>query len=264
MLLHRGRCLFISDSELRLSDLSGTGVELAAISGTEQLHELMRDNQQRQYRYPFLMPLDLSQVPVRVGLFYNVSSGRMFFLDNAAGSCSVALISPRDAQELYLLVREPGLWDSGQSVQCASLMLAGFSTDQLNFSSCRSSARSLLSFPESPSNESLAAGANNCLKNFLDRTFSQQLQEKQFRNGSIDLFVVITIVCLVAMLMGIIIRYIYYRRRGQFNAEGFEQQNRRMSTGEVPAAHCEMKSEGHASCIAKHEFDDYQVETAKV
>uniref|UniRef100_A0A1I8HHT0 FHA domain-containing protein n=1 Tax=Macrostomum lignano TaxID=282301 RepID=A0A1I8HHT0_9PLAT len=43
MLLHRGRCLFISGSELRLSDLSGTGVELAAISGTEQLHELMRD-----------------------------------------------------------------------------------------------------------------------------------------------------------------------------------------------------------------------------
>uniref|UniRef100_A0A1I8GUX1 CUB domain-containing protein n=1 Tax=Macrostomum lignano TaxID=282301 RepID=A0A1I8GUX1_9PLAT len=43
MLLHRGRCLFISDLELRLSDLSGTGVELAAISGTEQLHELMRD-----------------------------------------------------------------------------------------------------------------------------------------------------------------------------------------------------------------------------
>uniref|UniRef100_A0A1I8HGY1 FHA domain-containing protein n=1 Tax=Macrostomum lignano TaxID=282301 RepID=A0A1I8HGY1_9PLAT len=43
MLLHRGRCLFISDSELRLSDLSGTGVELAAISGTEQLDELMRD-----------------------------------------------------------------------------------------------------------------------------------------------------------------------------------------------------------------------------
>ncbi|PAA92042.1 hypothetical protein BOX15_Mlig005992g2, partial [Macrostomum lignano] len=226
MLLHRGRCLFISGSELRLSDLSGTGVELAAISGTEQLHELMRDNDDRTNAHPFIRPLNLTR-PVRVAVFRcnKIIQWTQVAQTVSSSLCVIGNFSTTGAAQESFTRRNQSI---SSQVDCASISAEPDDSEKLklSFIDCDQPQHLLLSFLIEPINQDLQHNSN-CLESTITscKDLSMHVIFKESTDKETDssdktdliaLFVSVTVSLLVlAVILVVAVKFFVFKRQGR-------------------------------------------------